>query len=29
MEFVKDIAVWVVAFLVADGIVYAIRRGRK
>lgn len=29
MEFVKDIAVWVVAFLVADGIVYVMRRRRK
>lgn len=29
MEFVKDIAVWVVAFLVADGIVYVMHRRRK
>lgn len=29
MEFVKGVAVWVVAFLVADGIVYVVRRRRK
>lgn len=29
MEFVKGAAVWVVALLVADGIVYVVRRRRK
>lgn len=29
MEFVKGVAVWVVAFLAADGIIYAFRKKRK
>lgn len=29
MEIIKDLAGWVVAFLVADGIVWLIRKVRK